>query len=161
MKPPNTLPAESVRIQPEHLAIADCYLQTHSIQQTADNLQLSVELVADILAQTPVRLYIDQVFRDVGFNNRYKLRSALDAVIQKKFQDMELSETGSNKDIADLLALSHKFTMDQLQLELEFLKLQQKDMHIKNQVNVQINDSGSNYQQLINRLLDPNADPKP
>jgi len=75
---------------------------------------------------------------------------------------MELSETGSNKDIADLLALSHKFTMDQLQLELEFLKLQQREHHIKNQVNVQINDGlgGSNYQQLINRLLDPNADNK-
>lgn len=155
MKPPQTLPAETVRISPEHLAIADCYLHTHSIQQTADTLQCTPELVADVLAQVPVRLYIDQVFRDVGFNNRYKLRAALDAVIQKKFQDMELSETGSSKDIADLLALSHKFTMDQLQLELEFLKLQQKEQHIKNQVNVQINDSGgNNYQQLISRLLD-------
>jgi hypothetical protein len=155
MKPPITLPAESVRISPEHLQIADCYLHTQSIQNTAQALELGTELVADVLQLPQVRSYIDQVFRDAGFNNRYKLRAALDAVIAKKFQDMELSETGSNKDIADLLALSHKFTMDQLQLELEFLKLQQREHNIKNQVNVQINDSGgSNYQQLINRLLD-------
>lgn len=155
MKPPITLPAESVRISPEHLQIADCYLHTQSIQNTAQALELGTELVADVLQLPQVRSYIDQVFRDAGFNNRYKLRAALDAVIAKKFQDMELSETGSNKDIADLLALSHKFTMDQLQLELEFLKLQQRESSIKNQVNVQINDSGgSNYQQLINRLLD-------
>ena len=153
MKPPQ-LPAETVRISPEHLQIADCYLHTQSIQQTASNLDLSTELVADVLAQHNVRLYIDQVFRDVGFNNRYKLRAALDAVIANKLQDMELSETCSTKDIADLLALSHKFTMDQLGMELEFLKLQQRETHIKNQVNVQINDAGSNYQQLINRLLD-------
>ena len=155
MKPPITLPAESVRISPEHLQIADCYLHTQSSQSTASALELGTELVADVLQLPQVRSYIDQVFRDAGFNNRYKLRAALDAVIAKKFQDMELSETGSNKDIADLLALSHKFTMDQLQLELEFLKLQQREHNIKNQVNVQINDSGgSNYQQLINRLLD-------
>jgi hypothetical protein len=155
MKPPTTLPAESVRISPEHLQIADCYLHTQSIQNTAQALELGTELVADVLQLPQVRSYIDQVFRDAGFNNRYKLRAALDAVIAKKFQDMELSETGSNKDIADLLALSHKFTMDQLQLELEFLKLQQREHNIKNQVNVQINDTGgSNYQQLINRLLD-------
>lgn len=162
MKPPQTLPAETVRISPEHLQIADCYLHTQSIQGVCQALDLQPDLVADVLAQHNVRLYIDQVFRDAGFNNRYKLRAALDAVIHKKFQDMELSETGSTKDIADLLALSHKFTMDQLQLELEFLKLQQREHHIKNQVNVQINDGlgGSNYQQLINRLLDPNADNK-
>ena len=86
----------------------------------------------------------------------------MDQVIRQKFQELEEAGSGSTKDIADLLALSHKMSMEQLHLQLELEKLKQKDASIKNQVNVQINEGivgdNSRYGDLINRLLgDPNA----
>ena len=78
----------------------------------------------------------------------------MDAVLKQKFQELEESGMGSTKDIAELLALKHKMTMDELKAQTELEKLRQTN--IKNQVNVQINDGvsdGSKYSQLIQTLL--------
>ena len=76
----------------------------------------------------------------------------MDAVIQKKFQELEESEMGSTKDIAELLALSHKMTMDEMARQIELEKLLQTN--IKNQVNVQINETGgTKYDNLIKQLI--------
>lgn len=151
--PAHNHPAEALQIDPEGLEVANCYLETQSISKTAEALDIGVELVAQVLARREVKSYIDGVFRDVGFNNRFKMRKAMDALIQKKFQELDESDQGSNKDIADLLALSHKMTMEQLDREIQLEKL--RNTNIKNQVNVQINDNqgGSNYGALLERLL--------
>jgi hypothetical protein len=79
------------------------------------------------------------------------MRAAMDAILKKKFQEMEESETGSSKDIAELMALSHKMTMEEMSKQIELEKLRQTN--IKSQVNVQINDGGSKYENLIQRLI--------
>ena len=93
------------------------------------------------------------------------LRAAMDQVIKQKFQELEESGTGSTKDIADLLALSHKMSMEYLdrQIELQKLQAKQTELQVKNQVNVQINEGvpigdGSKYAQLIGKLLESNRD---
>lgn len=159
---PTTTPAEVLTISPEHLEIANCYLQLCDSKRVAENLDLPLEVVVDTLKISTVKRYIDHVFMETGFNNRHLLRSAMDQVIRQKFQELEEAGSGSTKDIADLLALSHKMTMEQLHMQLELEKLKQKDSSIRNQVNVQINEGvvGDNtrYGDLINRLLgDPNA----
>jgi hypothetical protein len=83
------------------------------------------------------------------------MRSAMDAIIRKKFQEMEEAQTGSSKDIIEILALSHKMRMEELdrQIKLESMRLEKVAPH--NQVNVQINDSGgSNYDKLLSRLME-------
>ena len=92
----------------------------------------------------------------------------MDALIRQKFQDMEESSTGSNKDIAELLALSHKMSMELLDREIALEKLRQGQEQIKNQVNVQINEAGglgdgTKYGALIMKLLeaDRNVDNQP
>ena len=146
-------PAEVLDISPENLDVANTYLQTQSIQQTADILSVSTDMVSQILTRREVRAYIDNVFMDVGFNNRFRMRSAMDALIQKKFQELEEAEVGSGKDIADLLALSHKMSMDVLDRQLQLEKL--KEANLKSQVNVQLNDfgSGSKYNTLLEKLM--------
>jgi hypothetical protein len=100
------------------------------------------------------------VFFDVGFNNRFKMRAAMDAIIKKKFQDMEEADVGSSKDIIEILALSHKMSMELLARQIELEKVQQAT-NVKNQVNVQINGSdGSKYGQLINQLVNLDSAPK-
>ena len=146
-------PAEVLDISPENLDVANTYLQTQSIQQTANILDVATDMVSQILSRREVRAYIDNVFMDIGFNNRFRMRSAMDALIQKKFQELEEAEVGSGKDIADLLALSHKMSMDVLDRQLQLEKL--KEANLKSQVNVQLNDfgSGSKYNTLLEKLM--------
>ena len=151
---PTHSPAEVLKISPEAMEIANSYLQTNDINQVANDLDISVDLVNQYLEKKEVKSYIDNVFFNVGFNNRFKMRAAMDAIIQKKFQELEESSMGSNKDITELLALSHKITMD----HMTHLTNQEKTAaaNIKSQVNVQINDGfadGSKYGALMQKLL--------
>jgi predicted HTH domain antitoxin len=152
---PTQSPAEVLDISPEALEVANCYLQTQDLNETSEVLSIPREIISQILAKREVKAYIDHVFFNLGFNNRFKMRAAMDAVLQKKFQEMEEAETGSSKDIAELLALSHKMSMEEMGRQIELEKLRQTN--IKSQVNVQINDGGSKYETLIQRLISGNT----
>lgn len=148
-------PAEILAISPEALAVANCYLQSQNAQAVADALDMPVAAVTQILARREVKSYVNQVFFDLGFNNRFKMRRAMDAVLARKFQEMEEGDVGSNKDIAELLALSHKMSMEQLDREIQLEKLRADGSGPKSQVNVQINEGGdgTKYGALISKLL--------
>ena len=154
---PTTTPAEAIAISPEGLEVANCYLQTPNIDEVSSTLGISKELVTQILATREVKQYIDSVFLNTGFNNRFVLRDLMDTIIKRKLKEMDEADTGSNKDITELLALSHKMTMEQLdkELKLEALKLANAP---KVQTNIQINEGvaalgGTKYGQLIQNLL--------
>ena len=148
---PTSSPAEVVDISPEGLEIANCYLQHQDIDVVAEELDISREMVSSYLSKKEIKSYIDNVFMNLGFNNRFKMRRAMDAVLQKKFQEMEESETGSSKDIAELLALSHKMSMDELSRQIELEKLRQSS--VKTQTNIQINNGDTKYETLIRQLV--------
>lgn len=152
---PTQAPAEVLNISPEALEVANAYLQLQDAREVADNLSLSVEQVSQVLARREVKAYINQVYFDLGFNNRFKMRRAMDAVLQRKFRELEEADVGSSKDIAELLALSHKMTMEQLDREIQLEKLKAGETGPKNQVNVQINEGGdgTKYGALIAKLL--------
>lgn len=146
------LPAETIQIAPEALEVANCYLQLQDAKRVASELDLAPDLVTEILKRREVRAYIDHVFMDTGFNNKFEMRSAMDALIKQKFQELHESQTGSTKDIAELLALSHKMSMDLLDREIQLEKLRSGTAP-QRQVNVQINDDSSKYSALITRLI--------
>jgi hypothetical protein len=148
------LPAETVRISPEALEVANAYLQLNDARAVAQELDLDPEVVTNLLARREVKSYIDSVFFDSGYNNRFLMRRAMDALIKQKFSELEESQTGSTKDIAELLQMSHKMSMDLLDREIALAKAQQSTAPQK-QVNVQINEGldGSKYSQLVQRLI--------
>lgn len=154
---PTVTPTETIDIAPEYLEIANTYLQCQDLIKTADDLGVPVEFVTNALARREVRDYVNNVFFTLGFNNRFKMRSAMDAILKKKFSEMEESQTGSTKDIADLMQLSHKMSMEQMEMEL---KVATANGGLKSQVNVQINDNnlggGSKYASLVERLIEAN-----
>jgi len=155
---PQTSPAEVLQISPENLEVANCFLELQDSQKVADVLDLPIDMVTRILGRQEIKAYVNQVFFEVGFNNRFRMRELMDTLIKKKLQDMQESETGSNKDILDIIALSHKMSMEQLDREIALEKLKQGNQAsgIKSQVNVQINDGlgdGTKYGALINKLL--------
>ena len=146
-------PAEALNISPEGLEIANCYLQNPDIKEVASQLDITTAVVSEILARREVKAYVDQVFYNTGFNNRFKLRSLMDTIIKKKLQDMDEAEVGSTKDISELLALSHKMTIEHMDREIKLESL--RAASIKTQTNIQINDNagGSRYNQLIEKLM--------
>ena len=148
------LPAETIKISPEALEVANCYLQLQDTKQVAEALDLTTDQVQQYLQRKEVRGYIDHVFQDMGYNNRFLMRKAMDAIIKQKFRELEESGVGSNKDIADLLQISHKMSMDLLDKEIQLAKLQQGPQGPQRQVNVQINDTDtSKYAQLVQKLM--------
>jgi len=147
-------PALVTRIAPEALAVAETYLSSMNIAETAIQLHLSQDEVTSFLAKKEVKRYVDTVFMDVGYRNRFKLAGTLDTIIDKKLEELDESEMGSNKDIADLLALAHKMRMEELKAQTELLKAEQSQ--IKTQTNVQINETpfgSGNYGELMQKLL--------
>ena len=155
---PTQSPAEVLQISPENLEIANCFLELQDSQRVADMLDIPVDMVARVLGRSEIKAYVNQVFFEVGFNNRFRVRDLMDTLIKKKLKDMQESETGSNKDILDIIALSHKMSMEMMDKEIQLEKLRQGNTAsgIKSQVNVQINDGlgdGTKYGALINKLL--------
>ena len=150
---PTTTPAETLSIAPEYLEIANCYLQnTLDLSKTVEDLDLSKDYVSEVIARKEVRAYINNVYFSIGFNNRGTLASAMDAVIKKKFAELEEADVGSSKDIAELLMMKHKMRMEELALEL---KVQQGIEGPRVQTNIQVNDNGgSNYTSLLQRLIE-------
>lgn len=148
-------PAEVVQLSPEDLLICNTYLTTGSIEATCSQLSTSQEDVVKVLESPLAKTLIDRVFLDWGFNNRFKIRKAMDLVLEKKFQELDESGTGSSKDIAELLELSHKMTMQELDRQIALEKIRTKNPPaIKRQVNVQVNEATpSNYHNLLNSLL--------
>jgi len=155
---PTSAPAEVLQISPENLEIANAFLQLQDSQKVAYELDIPVDMVTRVLARAEIKAYVNQVFFEVGFNNRFQMRELMDTLIKKKLQDMSESETGSNKDILDILAQSHKMTMELMdkEIQLEKLRAQNAAAGIKSQVNVQINEGlgdGTKYGALISKLI--------
>jgi hypothetical protein len=148
------LPAEIIKLAPEMLEVANCYLQLNDPRKVAQELDIEVEVVTDYLKRREVKQYIDAVFFDSGYNNRFLMRRAMDALIKQKFQELEEASAGSQKDIAELLALSHKMSMDLLDKEIQLEKIRSGTAPQK-QVNVQINEGldGSKYSKLVQQLI--------
>lgn len=134
------------KINPEQLEVAETYLKSSgSITRTAEHLNISKEQVAEILDQRPVKKYIDAMFTDAGYMNRFKLAETLEKIIEKKMEELEEAEIGSGKDIAELLDLAIKFYNT-------LAKLEAARKTPTSQTNVQVNDYG-NYGKLVERLV--------
>ena len=136
-------------IAPEWLAIANIYLERGSIEAVAHALNIPQYQVTETLGKREVRAYLDNVYLDLGYRNRSTIAKAMDKIIQIKIDEMEDSEMGSSKDIAELLMMAHKMRMDEI-------KALNTGDSIKQQTNVQINNpGGANYGAFLQKLMEP------
>lgn len=149
MSVPTIAPAEAVRINPEDLEIANAYLEYGSIDKVCAELDAPRDLVIHCLERREVKSYIDKIYFDAGFNNRFKMSALMETIIQRKLQELEEAGTTSNKDITEILALQHKMMMDYLNYTLAIEKAKSGPT---NQTNIQINDA-SNHSKLIENIF--------
>lgn len=145
----------STRISPEGLEVANAYLELGNIPAVCARLAVGESEVSETLAKREVKGYIDQVYLDTGYRNRFKLATALDDLIDKKMEEAEESEIYTNKDLADLLQMAHKMRIDEIKAQADLEKA--KASSIKSQTNVQINGEvpfgQGNYGELMKKLL--------
>jgi len=148
----------STRISPEGLEIANAYLELGNIPAVSLRLKVDEGKISEYLLKREVKQYVDQVYLDTGYRNRTKLAETLDLLIEKKLEEAEESEVYTNKDVADLLAMSHKIRMDELKAQTEMEKA--KAQTIKTQVNIQDNSQvpfgQGNYGELMKKLMESN-----
>ena len=141
------------QIQPEELEIADTYLRTGDITETAESLSIPRNEVVRTLNKRPVQQYVDNIFADVGYLNRFKLADIWSTIIERKMEELDEAEIGSNKDIVEILDKATKFVeaMNKLQVARE-------KIGPSTQVNVQHNSFGEdgNYKTLIEHLFKGN-----
>ena len=132
-----------ISILPESLEVANTYLETASIEDTALRFNTSSENISRILNEKQVKDYINNIYIDTGYRNRFKLTQVLDKLIDEKLQ--EGLDTGffTKADLLDLLKFSHQLRMDEAKINQT------------NQTNVQINEfgGGGNYAALMEKLM--------
>jgi hypothetical protein len=138
------------QISPEGLLIAEEYLKWGNAKAVATELNLTQFEVADALKTREVKAYVDQMYLECGYRNRDNIASALDNVIALKLEEMDESEMGSTKDIADLLQIAHKMRMDELNA---MAKLQAATPTTAVQNNITIDSGGLNYNTLLGKIM--------
>ena len=141
---------DEIRISPEALAVADTYLVTLDIDTTAKELDIKREEVVYYLNKKPVKNYVDTIFLEQGYLNRHKIQDTLSTIIAKKLEELEDSELTSSKDIADLLKLAHDIRIKEMDM---MLKTNEKKKASDTQINVQQNNYGTNYMDLIEKIV--------
>ncbi len=142
-------------MSPEGLEIANAYLEKGTIPAVCIKLGITENEVSEVLNKREIKQYIDTVFLDTGYRNRFKISETLDMLIEKKLEEADETEIYTTKDMADLLQMAHKMRIEELKAQTEMEKA--KAQTIKTQVNIQDN-SGTpfgqgNYGLLIKKLM--------
>ena len=147
---------EITTISPEGLEIANSYLQFGNIRGVCDYLQVGEQQVVEVLNKREVKKYIDTVYLDMGYRNKNNIATVLDEMIANKLEEAQETGVYSSKDLADLLQMAHKMRMDEIKAQADLVKAE--STNIRNQTNVQINDTAlpfgqGNYGKLMEKLL--------
>ena len=143
------------KMSPEGLEIANAYLEKGTIPAVCTKLGITENEVSEVLNKREIKQYIDTVFLDTGYRNRFKISETLDMLIEKKLEEADETEIYTTKDMTDLLQMAHKMRNEELKAQTEMEKA--KAQTIKTQVNIQDN-SGTpfgqgNYGLLIKKLM--------
>lgn len=136
----------NIKIAPENLEVANAYLSTGSAMTAASSLGIPPDRVYEILAKSDVKEYMNSVYLDQGYRNRFRLAELLDEIIESKLQEAREAGVYSSKDLVDILSLAHKISEDHRKVD---------KTTIRQQNNVQINSpfGEGNYGKLMEKLL--------
>ena len=150
------------KLSPEGLKVAEAYIMSGGdIEKTSLGLGLPVADLQSELNKREIKEYVDRIYHEAGFRNRFKMARVMDELIAKKLEEMDDTDMGSSKDILDLLQAQHAMKMKELEFEAkvkkELLELERKkeEVQIKNQTNNQYNNyviEESSYDKLISKL---------
>ncbi len=140
---------------PESLAIAQTYLTAGSLENTAEELGLPIEVVSQQLQLPEVRAYIATVFSETGFRNKNKIFGLLDSIINEKIKEAEETGMVAEGTLLDVLETAHKMKIAEMNMEIKMIEAHAKAKGSPStQVNIQSNNYGSEgMNTLLNNLM--------
>ena len=142
--------AQPEQLSPEGAKVSNTYLANGcSITETSRALGIPTHEISAVLQSPMVKTYVNSVLREAGAAHIGKIIAKLDILIDRKWEELDEAEIGSNKDIAELLEMSHK-------MQLAAMKLLQADQEKGSSVvkNTQVNNFGEgNYGKLMEKLI--------
>jgi len=141
---------EEFKIGPEDLSVLNTYLSCTDIDMTANELGIPRQQIAQILNKREVKKVIDTVFLEQGYLNRFRLQDVLNTIVKEKIEEAEESGIYTNKDLLDILQFVHKINVEERKLSNDREKIDKP----ANQTNIQVNDYGSNYMDLLEKIVD-------
>lgn len=130
-------PNQIIPISPEGLEIAKTYLETQDIEATARKLGIDTLQVTQYLDKSEVKNYVNEVYLNTGFRNRFRLAEIMDTLIEKKLEELNDAMIGSSKDILEIMQFAHKMRMDEIAAATKLEAA--KAAKVKTQNNIQIN----------------------
>lgn len=138
-------PLTNYNVDPEFFEVATEYVKHLDINKTALALNLPAITITEVLNKKEVKRFIDAIFLQQGFMQRNKLNDVLTKIIDKKLEELEENEMGSNKDILEILKFAHTMQMDHAKMN--------KEEAPGIQQNIQNNFGGENYSKLLSRIV--------
>lgn len=140
-----TNPDDTYKINPEVLEFVQTYLSCLNIDEAAQAMSIPREDAVAYLNQKEVKRFMDTVFMEQGYLNRFKLAGLLETVIESKLEEAEETGVYTGKDLIDILTLMHKISMDHSKIQ---------NAKPDNQTNVQVNSYGdNNLGSLIDKIV--------
>lgn len=138
-------------ISPEGAEIANYYLANGcSVTNTSNQLSIPTHHIYAVLDEPLVKKYVMNVLKENGLRHMARIADKMDEIVEKKLEELEEAEIGSNKDIADLLFQAHKMRKDMA----DILSKEVGKPAPTNQQNIQINEYGNtSYGKLIQQLV--------
>lgn len=144
-------------ISPEGLEIAEVYLSVGGdTKQASKQLGMPVDEVNAQLKKPEVKSYINQIFHEHGFRNKFRLFGVMDQLLNMKIEEIEETGVGSSMDIMDIIKSYHKMKMDELRLENEAKKIASNTPTTQTNVQNNFNLPGSddeNYNNILTKLM--------
>ncbi len=131
-------------ILPENLTVANIYIETSSIEETAKKVGITPEKVSHILNTKSIKDYVTNVYLDSGYRNRFKLANLLDQMIETKVQEGMETDFFTKADLLELMQFAHKLRMDEIKAGTP-----------TSQTNIQVNQEfgSGNYGELMKKLM--------
>lgn len=138
-------PLTEYTVAPEVFEVTTEYVKTLSIDETAKALDMPRQIIVEILEKKESKRFIDAIFLEQGYLNRNRLNDIMTQIIDQKLEEMEETGLGSNKDILEILKFAHQMRMDHQKAA--------KDEQPGQQVNIQQNFGGDNYNKLLQKIV--------
>ena len=111
------------KLSPEGLKVAEAYIMSGGdIEKTSLELGLPVADLQSELNKREIKEYVDRIYHEAGFRNRFKMARVMDELIAKKLEEMDDTDMGSSKDILDLLQAQHAMKTKELEFEAKVKK---------------------------------------
>jgi len=138
-------------ISPEGASIANTYLANAcSLKDASHSLNIPTHEISAVLQQPLVKTYVNGILRENGYRHMVVIAEKLDQLVEKKWEELEEAEIGSNKDIAELLQLAHKMRLDMAKLLQSDVEKTAPGTVKQTQVNVY---GEGNYGKLMEKLI--------